>query len=277
MLSYQHIYHAGGWADLQKHAALCALWDAMGREAASPKVRRTYIDTHSGRGAYDLGAVEALKTAEFETGIAHLAPARLPKLLHPYGAALKFWTPLYPGSAGCIAALRRKGEEMALCELHPGEVKHLRQNLGRKPQVRIIQKNGHEAVIDALPRDAAAQAATLVLVDPSYEVKAEYAQTAQTALHILERAPQAKILIWYPVLAGAAHHEALLEGLSVPLKHGALHSLMNAPGETPPPKGMIRSGLILLNPPEGFAKGFDGVSELLQRILSRGAGRRRRG
>ena len=65
MLSYQHIYHAGNLADVQKHALLCAMLDYLGQK---PKPL-TYLETHSGRGLYDLASEEAVKTGEAAAGI----------------------------------------------------------------------------------------------------------------------------------------------------------------------------------------------------------------
>ena len=60
MLSYQHIYHAGNLADVQKHALLAFALDYMTRKDKP----LTYIETHAGRGVYDLTAPEATKTGE---------------------------------------------------------------------------------------------------------------------------------------------------------------------------------------------------------------------
>ena len=56
MLSYQHGYHAGNLADVQKHALLA--W-ALAEMARKDKPL-SYLETHAGRGLYDLGAPEAL-------------------------------------------------------------------------------------------------------------------------------------------------------------------------------------------------------------------------
>ena len=70
MLSYQHSYHAGGPADVHKHAALCLLLVHLN---AKPKPY-SIIDLYAGEGAYALDTPEAQKTAEFRQGIARLAP-----------------------------------------------------------------------------------------------------------------------------------------------------------------------------------------------------------
>ena len=52
MLSYQHAYHAGNLADLHKHALLAWMLDYM---ATKPKPL-SYLETHAGRGLYDLSS-----------------------------------------------------------------------------------------------------------------------------------------------------------------------------------------------------------------------------
>jgi 23S rRNA (adenine2030-N6)-methyltransferase len=61
MLSYQHAYHAGGPADLHKHAALAGLLALLKRKKGRAI---TYLETHAGRALYDITSAEALKTGE---------------------------------------------------------------------------------------------------------------------------------------------------------------------------------------------------------------------
>ena len=103
MLSYQHIYHAGNLADVQKHALLAFMLDYMTRKDKP----LSYIETHAGRGLYDLGSDEALKTGEARAGI-DLAEGWFPAD-HPYIQRLAecramFGPRTYPGSP-LIAAL----------------------------------------------------------------------------------------------------------------------------------------------------------------------------
>ena len=60
MLSYQHLFHAGNLADVHKHAALSWVLEYMTRKDKP----LTYVETHGGRGLYDLAADEAIKTGE---------------------------------------------------------------------------------------------------------------------------------------------------------------------------------------------------------------------
>ena len=50
MLSYQHAYHAGNFADVHKHLTLYAVTDYLLRKESAV----TYVDTHAGRGLYPL-------------------------------------------------------------------------------------------------------------------------------------------------------------------------------------------------------------------------------
>jgi len=49
-MNYRHSYHAGNFADVMKHAVLVQLLRAMQRKEKGI----LYLDTHAGRGAYDL-------------------------------------------------------------------------------------------------------------------------------------------------------------------------------------------------------------------------------
>ena len=67
-MNYQHIYHAGNFADVAKHVALVYCLDALKRKDAGFFV----LDTHAGRGLYDLDAAEAKKSGEAERGVLKL-------------------------------------------------------------------------------------------------------------------------------------------------------------------------------------------------------------
>ena len=68
MLSYQHSFHAGNPADLHKHIVYTQLLTLL---MAKPR-GLTLMETHAGRGLYDLNAPEAQKTGEAAEGISRL-------------------------------------------------------------------------------------------------------------------------------------------------------------------------------------------------------------
>jgi 23S rRNA (adenine2030-N6)-methyltransferase len=83
-MNYQHIYHAGNFADVAKHVALQFCLDALKRKESGFFA----LDTHAGRGGYDLQAPEAKKSGEAERGIQRLVETSLaePDLAPYFGA-----------------------------------------------------------------------------------------------------------------------------------------------------------------------------------------------
>ena len=57
-MNYRHAFHAGNHADVLKHAVLVFCLDALKRKPAPFAV----LDTHAGRGLYDLTSDEAQRT-----------------------------------------------------------------------------------------------------------------------------------------------------------------------------------------------------------------------
>ena len=102
-MNYRHAFHAGNFADLIKHAALLQVLDRRGPGPLS------VIDTHAGRGLYDLGGPEAQRSGEAAAGIGQLMRAKdLPTAFAPLRAAVSELnkggeTRLYPGSPLLIA------------------------------------------------------------------------------------------------------------------------------------------------------------------------------
>ena len=92
-MNYRHIYHAGNFADVLKHAVLARLVTYM---QAKDKAFRV-LDTHAGLGLYDLSSEEAQKTGEWRDGIGRLLdgelPAEMAELLAPYLETVKALNP----------------------------------------------------------------------------------------------------------------------------------------------------------------------------------------
>ncbi len=67
-MNYRHAFHAGNFADVVKHLALVAILLHLRKKQAPFAV----IDTHAGRGSYDLAGDEAARTGEAANGIGPL-------------------------------------------------------------------------------------------------------------------------------------------------------------------------------------------------------------
>lgn len=89
-MNYRHHYHAGNFADVMKHALLVRLLAALQKKEKG----FLYLDTHAGRGAYDLGEATRGDTharqPEHPEGIGRLwHRADLPEALARYVALVK--------------------------------------------------------------------------------------------------------------------------------------------------------------------------------------------
>ena len=138
----------------------------------------------------------------------------------------------------------RPQDRLTLCELHPAEHAALIRSLGGAG-VGIHRRDGHEGLVALAPPTPRRG---LALLDPSYEVKDEYAQTAQTAFGLLRRWPEGVVMIWYPILP-AGRHAALIDPIEAMRVPGAFRhevAFTSTRG-----RGMTGSGLLFLNLPFG--------------------------
>ncbi|MEL6766900.1 MAG: 23S rRNA (adenine(2030)-N(6))-methyltransferase RlmJ [Pseudomonadota bacterium] len=247
MLSYQHAYHAGSPADLHEHVALSVLLAPMAGRGA------LYAESHAGRGLYDLASAEAGKTGEAAAGIGALAAA-CPEG-PPDGTLWDVLSALrgrdgataYPGSPCVAASLLRAEDRLVLHERHPAEHAALRRarpaldafGRGRGgPYVEVTSADGHAALRALRP----AARPGLALIDPSFEVKDEYGEAAETMIALARAWPAGIVMLWYPILP-AARHEAMAQRVAETL--GGAMRRHEAPYRDPPARGMVGSGLLI--------------------------------
>lgn len=238
MLSYQHAYHAGNPADLHKHIVLAELITLLTRKDRGI----TVMETHAGRGLYDLSSAEAQKTGEAAEGIRaiDLDPQTLyaqtiVAIRKTYGDAA------YPGSPLITSHLLRDQDRHILMELHPAEGPALKRTM-RQTQAEVHLRDGYEGVLATSPPTPRKG---LVLIDPSYEVKAEYEQVADFVSKLIKKWAEASILVWYPILPAGRHRTMTTFMKDLPhLSHEVNFHYKEG-------KGMTGSGLFLINPPYG--------------------------
>lgn len=248
MLSYRHAFHAGNHADVLKHFVLVRLL----RYLALKDKPFWYIDTHAGAGAYGLDAGYATKNAEHEGGIARLwTRTDLPAPLADYVDLVRAMNPrgavtLYPGSPFLAWKLLRAQDRMRLFELHTTDVDLLGKTFmdaGRRVQVTLGDGYaGLKALLPPPPRRA------LVLIDPSYEDKRDYARVYDALRDSLQRFAGGGYALWYPLLARAEAHrlpERLRKLKDVPWLDVSLSVSKPRTGGF----GMHGSGLFVVNPP----------------------------
>ncbi len=245
MLSYQHLFHAGNMADVHKHATLAWVLDYLTLKDKP----LSYIETHAGRGVYDLDADEALKTGEAAAGIA-LAEAAFPTD-HPYRQRLAearaaYGPRSYPGSPLIAALGLRDGDTIHLAELHPQEVAHLR-SVAKDWGAHVYARDGFQlaqAITPPTPRRG------LMLVDPSYEVKADYDTIPRQMAALHAKWNVGILILWYPILRGGAQGP-MVRALEAVFPGGFKHEVRFPPARDG--HRMEGSGLFVVNAPFGLA------------------------
>ncbi|MBW4933959.1 23S rRNA (adenine(2030)-N(6))-methyltransferase RlmJ [Marinobacter sp. F4206] len=250
MLSYLHAFHAGNFADVQKHAALTLAITMM--QAKSSGI--AFMDTHAGSAIYDLGSERARKTAEADQGVQRLWAAR-PRLqsadwqpvldllsAHNRGAGR---LSKYPGSPAWFRRFLRSEDSLTTFELHPTEGDQL-EDWASEQGVRVVRSDGLAGLLKQLPPR---QPRLLVLIDPSYEIKSDYADVAATLDKAWQKCRHGVYLVWYPILTSGLQH-GLLEAIQQTGVRKVLRSEVHL--EQPPERGMVGSGMLVVNPPWGF-------------------------
>lgn len=244
MLSYQHAYHAGNLADVHKHAALA--W-SLAYLTQKPKPI-SYIETHAGRGLYDLSGAEAQKTGEAAKGISHLLNS-LPEA-DPYRQSINairaaHGPSAYPGSPLIARTLLRDTDKLHLAELHPQENAALRSNL-RARNTNIYQQDGYELAVSLAPPEPRRG---LMLIDPSWEVKSDYQTLPKTVQTVNKKWNVGVIMIWYPILTDKPHLP-MIQALTANHPDSFCHEVRFPPAREG--HRMIGSGLFTINPPWGL-------------------------
>ena len=196
-LNYRHAFHAGNFADLVKHAVLLQLLAAMQADGGPLSV----IDTHAGRGVYDLAGEEARRSGEAEAGVIRLMAAKDgPPAFTPLKTAVaalndRGETRRYPGSPWLIAQALRPTDSYLACELRPDEHAALRETMCGRRNVRTLWADGYEAAA----AQTQASGRTLVLIDPPFERPDDYQRIVATLGAIRSRNPKAVALVWLPL------------------------------------------------------------------------------
>jgi 23S rRNA (adenine2030-N6)-methyltransferase len=200
---------------------------------------------------YSLTAPQAQKTGEAAEGIARLQanPGSHP-LVRRYLDLVKQANEdaagnLYPGSPWIARQCLRGQDKMVLTELHSKDHEALATLFKRDKAVKVAGQDGLERLVSELP---APERRAFVLIDPSYEVKAEYEEVATTVRRAMKRMATAVIAVWFPVVQRDRVRK--LERQLTGLAEMQVFELGLAPDSRE--HGMTASGLMVLNPPWGL-------------------------
>ncbi|MBW8846582.1 MAG: 23S rRNA (adenine(2030)-N(6))-methyltransferase RlmJ [Burkholderiales bacterium] len=254
MLAYRHAFHAGNHADVLKHLVLTRVLRYMG-EKDKPY---TLIDTHAGAGGYSVEGRYAQKKGEYAEGIAKLydmaGKGNLPAPLADYVDLVHAFNPdgqlrQYPGSPAIANLLLRETDRLRAYELHSTDHRILASYLESRPQTQVRDTDGFAAIKAELPSPTRRAA---LLMDPSYEIKTDYAKVLTALREALERAADTVVMIWYPqlvLLESAQMVPRLKASADSMAKKGWLHVRLTVAQPDVNGFGMLGSGMLVVNPP----------------------------
>jgi 23S rRNA (adenine2030-N6)-methyltransferase len=299
-MNYRHRFHAGNFADVAKHALLVQLLRGLQRKEKG----FLYLDTHAGCGGYDLHAAargdSLAREPEHPAGIGRLAGcdasgaesdpiseyAALVRRFDreargappdgadagadgagdtggPGGPDIRF----YPGSPALARLLLRPQDRMALCEKHPEEFAALREQLGRARRVSLHEMDGYTAIRAMLPPP---EKRALVLIDPPFEEREEFARVTGALAEGVRRAPGATFAVWYP-LTERARADAFLDEIAAGGTAPAFAAELTVAGEDSPLR-MRGCGVAVLNPPWRIDRVIAPMMRRLAALLAQGDG-----
>jgi 23S rRNA (adenine2030-N6)-methyltransferase len=248
MFSYRHGFHAGNHADVLKHVVLVQLLAYL---TGKPKPL-WFVDTHAGAGCYSLSGDFARKKAEFTQGIALLwGRSDLPSPLTAYLDQVGRLNPdgtlrHYPGSPQIALQMLREQDRLQLFELHGTESVLLRKQYANvKRRVSVQAADGFAGLKAVLPPPSRRG---LVLVDPSYEDKADYGRVLDAVRDALQRFATGVYAVWYPQVQRQEAQD--LPGLLKRLAPGDwLHASLKVKAPARDGLGLHGSGVFVFNPP----------------------------
>jgi len=197
-MNYRHIHHAGNFADVFKHWILTLLLQHFHQKDKPFAV----LDTHAGIGFYDLHSALAEKTNEASDGIFKLlTQTDVPESMHAYIDIVKMLNTTnklsrYPGSPAIIQHYLREQDDCHVCELHDDDFQTLKSNFFHDKRIHMHHTDAYQAINALLPFK---QKRGLILIDPPFEQKNEFAALSKSLQNALHKFRQGIYAIWYPI------------------------------------------------------------------------------
>jgi 23S rRNA (adenine2030-N6)-methyltransferase len=300
MFSYRHGFHAGNHADVLKHITQIALLQYLTQKDTP----LTVIDTHAGAGLYRLDGDYANQSGEAADGILRLLKqSTTDETINAYRALIAQFnsgnllsqdTKIYPGSPFITHKLLRFDDRLRLFELHPNDHRALEGNVDQlraNRQIAVKREDGFEALKSLLPppKSATGSRRALVLIDPSYEIKSDYAKVEFHIQDCLKRFATGCYAVWYPIIPRQEAHglPRRLKTLASQAGKPFLHATLNIGGGAldmdavgtfaahrtgSVNRGLTASGMCIINPPHTLKDTLEAALPELVRYLGRGKG-----
>ena len=285
-MKYRHSFHAGNFADVHKHVALLALLAALKRKDKG----FLYLDTHAGRGSYDLSS----PTAEAAAGIGRFArAAHAAQELRDYAALLAEYrggggrAQHYPGSPLLAVTALRSQDRAVLIERLAPEAQALTRALAaaapqasarpqeserlrttKPPRVRVERGDGFQRLRAWLPPP---ERRGLAFLDPPYEEsQGDFMQLLDALAQGLRRFRTGVFAAWYPI-----KDERRTSAWLAHCSHALCAPLLSSELWLYPRDARVAlngSGLLIVNPPWLILERMQVWLPELQACLALGAG-----
>ena len=264
MLSYRHSFHAGNPADVLKHLVQFEVLKYLTKKDKTLE----YIDTHSGAGMYALSSSEAMKTQEFEQGIAMLwSYSGTNPIIQDYVDVIKSFNQndllFYPGSPAVALNVLRDLDKSWLFELHPQDHEHLSNNFRPTRKRKVRKEDGFKGLLGLLPPISRR---ACILIDPPYEIKSDYELVVKTVAKAYKKFATGTYMIWYPVVDRERIDKMEQALIDSGIKNIHLYELGTSKDTRE--HGMTASGMIVINGPWNLASAMDSVMPELVELLS---------
>jgi 23S rRNA (adenine2030-N6)-methyltransferase len=269
-MNYRHAFHAGGPADVVKHAVLARILVHLRNKPAAFRV----IDTHAGAGLYDLRGPEATRSPEWCDGIQRLLQAPIDDtaraLLAPYLEVVAALNPgdalaAYPGSPALVRALLRSQDRLIACEFEPGASAALAHTLGGDRRAKAIAIDGWTALNAYVPPP---ERRGVVLIDPPFEAADEFSRLAKALEAAHRKWATGIFLVWYPT-----HGRQDSEVLARRLCRSAIPKVLRCEvdfGLQQQPVRRAGCGLVVVNPPWTLREELDRLLPQLAKAFAGG-------
>lgn len=265
VLAYRHLFHAGNFADVFKHALLAQLVIALAK-----KDKPFFcLDTHAGIGRYDLKHEWAQKNAEFKAGIALVWPHNdAPAEMKPYLDLVRAENPdgklrFYPGSPLIVRKLMRADDRLALTELNRKDAETLANLFAHDRHVEVRLLDGYQALKAFLPPR---ERRGLVFVDSSFDRAEEFKRLVEGFVEGHRKFATGVYALWYPLMDAVSmqgfERRTIATGVRKILQcELAVRDIAIA--------GKVRGcGMLVVNPPFGFEASAKKILGYLKPLLA---------
>jgi 23S rRNA (adenine2030-N6)-methyltransferase len=248
-VKYRHSFHAGNFADIHKHVTLLALLESLKRKEKG----FAYLETHAGRGAYDLSH-QSPETAEgigrFSQGEYRAEELREFATLVADFRTSRNQSRAYPGSPAIAARELRAQDRGIFSEIIPAEARMLERELESNTRVRVERGDGFERLRASLPPP---QRRGLIFIDPPYEEsRQDFERVTAAIVDALQRFSTGVYAAWYPIKDERevrAWHDGFARAVS---SETLVSELWLYPRDSK--VALNGSGMLIVNPPYQLAE-----------------------